>query len=139
MSTNLDAEWAATHPMLPEERLTFTWMGKQLMRLPEIPLIAFIRIEGVASDVDMTPIIDAIRDCLNPVCHDAFNDVVGQPEKVPVGRVIDLWRFLVREGGGRPTPPASDSSSTRSTNGTASMGGSPSTGESTFVRSEPAG
>lgn len=124
MARNLDAEWLSEHPPKNTDALTFTYMGVDLVRQQELPLEAFRRIE-VASATDVTPLIDAIRDALNPISWDAY-DALMEGQKVTAPRLMQLWQFLVSEGTERPTLLRSDSSDGSSENGTTSTGTPPS-------------
>lgn len=131
MTDDLDAQWVVERPPLPPERLQFRFMGRDLIRLPEAPIEAFQIVESYPND--FMPLVRAIRLCLNPACWDAFDSLIpprGEEEVthpsdgyLTVPRCLQLWRYLLREGGSRPTQPSSDSSDGRSRTGTTSTGG----------------
>lgn len=140
MRRNLDAEWARDHPEAPPSEREIEWYGNVLVRKPDLPLKAFLRMEAIdpSSRQQVTPIIESVKECLEPESRTVV-DLVIESEGVDFGRFMQLWQTLVEESTGRPTPPASDSSPGLSGNGIASTGGSPSTEAPTFAPSRLAG
>lgn len=129
---NLDAEWAAEHPRTPPSERIIDWEGVPLIRLQEMPISAFDEIENPdpnATRKEIQPIVDAVKACLEPECHEAYETRVAEKGVVSLERLMQLWRVLVEESVVRPTQPPADSSGGQSQNGTPSTGGASTTEE----------
>lgn len=147
---DLDQDWEVQRPPILREDLEFTFMGEKLVRLPEVPLVAFVRLEATTPDQETTAIRQCIRDCLAEESRPVWDRIVGRPAdgdepeiqpdpRVTIARVMQVWRHLVQAGSGRPTERASDSSSGRSSSGMISTDGPQPNGGLISRPSEPGG